>query len=241
MNMYVSKTQKGIKEFPLHKHKEFEIAFYPQTTGELRTLEKNYSFGPGDTIIVPPGVLHGSFTDTELNAIYLKGDFNLLFHLKTPVVLPDTRNNEARQLINLIYSNRFGNKEYFISLCDAFIHFLASNIEFEDESDKTVNEIIEHFTQHAFDPDINSTQILKNSGYAEDYVRSKFKKVTGKTPKAFLADIRINHARFLMEAYGNSLPLSEIAEICGYTDYVYFSKRFKSITGKSPREYRGKI
>lgn len=239
MNMYISKTQKGIKQFPLHKHNEFEIAFYPETTGELRTPEKNYPFEPGCTVIVPPGVLHGSATNTELNAIYLKGSFNLLFHLKTPVVLRDNRNNEARQLINLMYNNRFGNKEYLLSLSDAFIHFLATNIEFEDETGRAVNEIIEHFTQHALDPNLNPTEILKNSGYAEDYIRAKFKKVTGKTPKAFLSDIRINHAKFLMEAFGSSLPLSEVAEVCGFTDYVYFSKRFKSITGKSPREYRG--
>ena len=30
---------------------------------------------------------------------------------------------------------------------------------------------------------------------------------------------------------------AEIAEKCGYTDYVYFSRRFKQITGISPREY----
>ena len=31
--------------------------------------------------------------------------------------------------------------------------------------------------------------------------------------------------------------LIEIAEKCGYTDYVYFSKKFKSVTGVAPRTY----
>ncbi|MBQ3573155.1 MAG: AraC family transcriptional regulator, partial [Clostridia bacterium] len=26
-------------------------------------------------------------------------------------------------------------------------------------------------------------------------------------------------------------------EKCGYTDYVYFSRRFKKIVGKSPQKY----
>ena len=31
--------------------------------------------------------------------------------------------------------------------------------------------------------------------------------------------------------------VAEIAEKCGYTDYIYFSRKFKQITGKSPRAY----
>ena len=238
MNFYVSRTQKGIKEFPMHKHNDIEIAFYQNTKGIVRTPDKDYPFLPGDTVIIPPGVYHSSYTDTELDAIYLKGNFNLLFHLSTPMVVEDNRNNEGCQLVTLLYNNRFSNREYLLSLCDAFIHFLALKIDFKDETEKTVNGLIEEFTRLSFEPDLNPSEILRKSGYAEDYIRSKFKKVTGKTPTAFITDIRINHACFLMETYGNSLNFSEIAEASGYTDYVYFSKRFKEVTGVSPREYR---
>ena len=78
---------------------------------------------------------------------------------------------------------------------------------------------------------------LQKSGYAEDYIRAQFKKFTGKTPTEFLTKIRIYHACYLIDAYKNTLSLAEIAEKCGYTDYVYFSRRFKHIMGISPREY----
>ena len=45
-----------------------------------------------------------------------------------------------------------------------------------------------------------------------------------------------------MDIYKKHIPLSDIAERCGYNDYVYFSRRFKHITGICPRkyiEYRG--
>jgi AraC-like DNA-binding protein len=83
--------------------------------------------------------------------------------------------------------------------------------------------------------------LLQKSGYAEDYIRSHFKKVTGKTPNGFLTDIRIKHATFLIEIYANTLSLQSIAEQCGYLDYVYFSKTFKSILGVSPKEYKNTI
>ena len=77
------------------------------------------------------------------------------------------------------------------------------------------------------------------SGYAEDYIRAHFKRITGKTPNEFLSGIRIKRACFLIETYRDSLSLSQISEQCGYTDYVYFSKKFKSVTGMSPKEYKG--
>lgn len=240
MDIYISRTQKGTKAFPMHKHNDFEIAFYPNTTGIVSTPEKSHSFNPGSTVIIPPGVYHKSSADTQLDAIYIKGNFNLLLHLSDLAVIDDNANKEGRQLATLIYNNRFGKPEYLSSLCDAYFHFLMTKIKFEDETGKVINEIIKIFTKNALTPDFSPVEILKKSGYAEDYIRAKFKKVTGKTPIAFITDIRIKHACFLMETYGNSLPLSEIAVISGYTDYVFFSKKFKEITGVSPREYRGK-
>jgi YesN/AraC family two-component response regulator len=41
----------------------------------------------------------------------------------------------------------------------------------------------------------------------------------------------------MIDLYGGVLNMSEIAEKCGYTDYVYFSRSFKEVKGLSPREY----
>jgi AraC-like DNA-binding protein len=40
-----------------------------------------------------------------------------------------------------------------------------------------------------------------------------------------------------MYTYGKSVSLTEVAEKCGFTDYVYFSKKFKAVTGIAPRTY----
>ena len=71
-------------------------------------------------------------------------------------------------------------------------------------------------------------------------IRSCFKVATGKTPNEFLTDVRIKHACFLINIYHNELSLAEISERCGYLDYIYFLKKFKSVTGVSPREYKNK-
>ncbi len=238
MEIIVSRTRKGTKLFPMHKHAYSELSFYSETAGVMKTPDKSYPFSPGSIVIIPPDTYHSTIGETELDGIYLRGDFNALPRLKSPLVLRDNRDGEGKKLINIIYNNRFGNREYLASLCDAYIHFLITNMQFDDEIGEAVKEIKDEITRLAYDSRINPTEILKKSGYAEDYIRAKFKEATGKTPIAFLTDIRIKHARFLTETFGSSLTLAEVAEMCGYTDYVYFSKKFKEVTGLSPRKYR---
>ena len=110
--------------------------------------------------------------------------------------------------------------------------------ELDSAMQRSVKKITAEISQNAFDPQIDLTLILSKSGYSEDYVRSYFKKIAGKTPNEFLTDIRIKHACFLIDIYKNTISLSEISERCGYLDYIYFSKKFKSVMGMSPREYR---
>lgn len=98
---------------------------------------------------------------------------------------------------------------------------------------KIANKISNEYS----DSDISLSQILNESGYSEDYIREQFKCYTGKTPTEFLTTVRITHACYLMEIYGDSVTLAEISEQCGYTDYVYFSKKFKQVIGVSPRKY----
>ena len=83
--------------------------------------------------------------------------------------------------------------------------------------------------------------LLHKSGYAEDYIRSEFKKHTGYSPVDFLAKVRIDYAKKLLDIYGENLPVSRIAELCGFRDAVYFSRRFKQFSGISPAQYRAAL
>ena len=145
---------------------------------------------------------------------------------------------EGKTLAQLIYDNRYGNSTYLSSLCTAYAYFLTQRFDIDSTMNQCVSNIISEISKSAFDPQINLALVLLKSGYSEDYIRSCFKKITGKTPNEFLTEIRIKHACYLIDIHQDNLSLSEIAEKCGYLDYVYFSKKFKSVMGLSPREYR---
>ena len=63
-----------------------------------------------------------------------------------------------------------------------------------------------------------------------------FKKEVGRSIVDYALDRRIDEAkRLLLEG---TMPLQQIAEYVGFTDYNYFSRVFKKRSGYSPTDYR---
>ena len=222
-----------------HRHINYEIIVHIHGTGTLHTDERDFPVSPGKIAIIPPGTIHNGVSDDgELERIYINGEFNQVFNLTSPVIISDNPEREGTLLAKLIFNNRYENPDYVASLCNALAHFLVQNLKMDDSIGMAVKEIIYEITENFHDCNIDLAYILQKSGYAEDYIRAQFKKLTGKTPIEFLTEVRIRHARYLIDVYRNSLPLSLIAEKCGYTDYIYFSRRFRQVMEMSPKKYK---
>ena len=64
----------------------------------------------------------------------------------------------------------------------------------------------------------------------------QFRQGTGKTPIDYLTNLRITKAKHLLR--DTALPVSEIADACGFENVYYFSNSFKRQAGISPSGYR---
>lgn len=237
-NISISMTSPYTKCYPLHHHNDWEVMYYLEGQGYLATEVENLSFHPGSIIIVPPGIRHGSVSEHTFVNISIGGDFRHLFLFDRPVVLQDNIAAEGEELARLIYRNRYADREYLSALCNAYGHFLLQHATPETPTSRCVNAIIQTLTDGFTDPELSAATLLEQSGYAEDYIRAQFKAVTGHTPVGFLTAVRLDHACKLLEIYGQSITVAEVAAACGFTDPVYFSKRFKQHTGLSPDSYR---
>jgi len=71
-----------------------------------------------------------------------------------------------------------------------------------------------------------------NPTYFSEYFRSK----TGETFSHYLIRLRVEEAMIRLKHPGSRI--NEIAEQLGYQDSRYFSKMFKLMVGKTPKEYR---
>jgi len=220
-----------------HKHNYYEIIFYRNGTGKFYFSEKHLPIAPGKFIIVPPNTIHASKYDDTAETIYIKGEFKHIFSFSSPVEVFDDNEHSGSFLAEMILKNKFSPPEYLDSLANTLAHFLLQNIRTEKSTSSALHGIVSEISENFFDSGLNPNELLRKSGYAEDYIRAQFKLFTGKTPIEFLTAERIAHACYLIEIYGDTLSLAEIAEKCGYTDYIYFSRRFKQLMGTSPKNY----
>ena len=69
--------------------------------------------------------------------------------------------------------------------------------------------------------------------------REVFKDVTGMSPLEYVLRQRIHLACELIEQ--GDIPLSEVAELCGFTDRLYFQRVFKKRMSVTPGEYRSRL
>ena len=69
-------------------------------------------------------------------------------------------------------------------------------------------------------------QIAENMYLSPFYISRIFKSETGDTPIRYLIDIRLEHAKEILES-GNYTSIQEVAAQVGYDDAYHFSKLFK--------------
>ncbi|WP_440111458.1 helix-turn-helix domain-containing protein [Paenibacillus sp. QZ-Y1] len=92
-----------------------------------------------------------------------------------------------------------------------------------------------HYMQQHHDQVITRKQLAQISGMSPWHYSRKFSEYYGKPPLDFLAHYRIYRAQ--EELVLTSATSQDIAKKLGYEDAHYFSRRFKQLTGVSPRDY----
>lgn len=221
-----------------HKHKNYEVYTYSSGKGKLYIEGQEYDAEQGMIVVMPPNTMHGSISYDNLQYLAILGVVDDFIHIDTPIIFKDNERRDGFALLQMIFANRYDEQEYFNSLCIAFIHFILKNVKITSAIEKTVSKIKSTMSSKFNDSEFDVTKLLNKSGYAEDYIRAQFKKFVGVSPLEYLNELRINHAKTLINTYQNSTSLFEISLNCGFNDYIYFSRKFKQVVGVSPNAYK---
>jgi len=80
--------------------------------------------------------------------------------------------------------------------------------------------------------------IAKKCGYSKNHVINVFKKETGKTPYAYITDVRIAMAKRLL--LNSESSLAQIGIECGFGDYINFYKAFVKSVGEAPLAWKNR-
>jgi two-component system response regulator YesN len=79
-------------------------------------------------------------------------------------------------------------------------------------------------------------QLAQKVNISQGYLCSIFKKELGTSFSDYLLRVRINKSKEMLVS--TFMKLYEISESVGFSDYSYFSRAFKKVTGMRPQKYR---
>ena len=116
----------------------------------------------------------------------------------------------------------------------SFINKGEQQNSYKDEEGLS-HTIVEYVNTHYTDTEISLKQLAGIFLYSQKYVSFLFKKLTNVGFSDYLNHLRIQHALSLIN--NNVTSVTQISEMSGYSDPLYFSKVFKKKMGISPTVY----
>ena len=92
--------------------------------------------------------------------------------------------------------------------------------------------------RNRFDAPLNLGDLAAHAGISKSQLERDFRGLFGLTLQAFLHRTRIEHALRCLEG---DRSVADIAQEGGYSDHSAFTRRFRALVGRAPRQYRRQI
>ena len=112
---------------------------------------------------------------------------------------------------------------------------IMSAKKFSSTSEKEVAFAMHYFRKN-YNTEISIEEYSESRGLSNCWFIQCFKEITGSSPLQYILKLRISNAQSLLE--NTYYTITEIANMVGYTNSLYFSRLFHKYIGMSPKEYR---
>ena len=112
---------------------------------------------------------------------------------------------------------------------------IMSAKKFSSTSEKEVAFAMHYFRKN-YNTEISIEEYSESRGLSNCWFIQCFKEITGSSPLQYILKLRISNAQSLLE--NTDYTITEIANMVGYTNSLYFSRLFHKYIGMSPKEYR---
>ena len=186
----------------------------------VRVTDENYTYFYVDFFFENPKqvIFENEIYDAK-SLPSLEKTFEKLYHLWKGGDVADRLMGKA--LLYRIYSEIMKNQ--------VFAYVSAKN---KNKMEQTVEYILAHLD----DCNLSGAELSRQSGISETHFRRLFTSIYHTSPVKFITTQRLKKAKELL--CFEKIPISEIANQCGFQNHYYFSAVFKKEIGMTPGSYR---
>lgn len=246
-------TQKGGMPH-VHYHDNHELYYMVKGSTTYYIGDKIFHIQQGNFAFIPKGILHKTdYEDNAKNERILLNFSDLVFTNELQAIKEELCNCrviyvEESQLpylegllqnIETEYHRQDGYQSIMINLyiTELLVQICRYKYDYKPAlsgTDQTIYLISKYISTHFQEP-ISLKELSKEFAMSESHLSRKFKAHTGIGINEYITYVRITNGEKLLRE--TDLPITEVAEQCGYSDSNYFSTVFKRIKGVTPQKY----
>jgi len=233
----------------LRTAQSYEFSIYLTSGGKLCLPDGDHDITRGLCRFVPPGTKLCSVPHYQSYTVYftLSPEQNGAFpHCRNPLLdsiplcfesrFPDAYLPILEKLTDAAFQTEPGYALLQKQLLCQLLLTVRKDVTAADHStNAAVDAVVRYLEQHLSE-DVSLDELGELTGYHPLYLQRIFKQRIGCTPHGHLTALRLQRARELLMT--TALPVSQVAQQCGYSSVSHFNALFKKAAGCPPLTYR---
>ncbi len=244
-----------------HYHNEYELFFVEDGEVEIRIGDKIYTAGRNHLILLADLeqhslrqctgkyhryclILRAAIADAYIQNAellnLLKNHSSSFCHCLDMTPVRESVIGIIEKLMNCDPNDIFSNELAACLLSELLIyvsrlHPGSQKLTLNETCRSRILAVQKYLAEH-YREDLRINEICKQYYMSNDYLSHHFKDLTGFSPKRYLTLIRLRHAARML--HETTLPVQEVASVCGFSDINNFIKQFKREYHCTPSSFR---
>jgi len=235
-------TKESDRAYEAHSHPTLSLGVMLEGQTLFNTQRGEFLLQKGAIAIIEPHMQHScnpyKGEKRSYFMIYIDRDFCFKKQCLLPLSMPLVYHKKLHdELMRIITALSLGYSSLHVKAFEAWLEAFFE-LHFQREATKSIDDSLKqvaHFLENRMDESVSLSELSHRFNINPFVLSRHFKKAFGCTPKHYWLDMRIHHAKKLLQ---EGVSLSLCAQYCGFVDQSHFHRFFKRRTALTPKEYQ---
>jgi len=240
-----SMSHQGLVDYHVdnHTHDCYEIVYYIDGTGVSKIEEKEYDYSEHTFCIIPPNTTHSEWTISEANLLYIGFNYDGQLGVLPSGLFEDDENDTIYDILVKMQEELRDQSLHYDVMLSFLQRLLVVNLlrwtnktVIVSKRSRDCMDYVFNFINSNFGAPIGLENLANSIGYSYHHFRHIFKDTYGVSPKQYILNVRMTHAKLFLQQ--GDLSVKAVAQMCGFKSVSQFIAAFKRHTGLSPLSYK---